>query len=103
MIVGREPELAALRSPPRALVLTGGPGIGKTTLWEAGVEAARDAGNVVLVARPTGAETQHSFAALADLFDGVDVAALPAPQRSALEVALLRAAPAAAPPSAHAI
>jgi DNA-binding NarL/FixJ family response regulator len=103
MIVGREPELAALRSAPRALVLTGGPGIGKTTLWESGVDAARDKGQTVLVARPTGAETQHSFAALTDLFDGVDTAALPAPQRSALDVVLLRAAPTASPPSAHAI
>jgi DNA-binding CsgD family transcriptional regulator len=103
MPIGREPELAVLRSPPRALVLTGGPGIGKTTLWEAGVEAARAAGESVLTARPTGAETQHSFAALADLLDGIDVGALPAPQRSALEVALLRSAPVDAPPSAHAI
>jgi DNA-binding NarL/FixJ family response regulator len=103
MVVGREPELVALRSAPAALVLTGGPGIGKTTLWEAGIEAARDEGRAVLVARPTGAETQHSFAALTDLFDGVDIGALPAPQRSALEVALLRAAPGEAPPSAHAI
>jgi DNA-binding CsgD family transcriptional regulator len=103
MIVGRESELAALRSPPRALVLTGGPGIGKTTLWEAAVGAARKEGATVLVARPTGAETQHSFAALADLFDGVDITALPAPQRSALDVALLRAAPTGAPPSAYAI
>ena len=103
MVVGREPELVALRSAPPALVLTGGPGIGKTTLWEAGVEAARDEGRAVLLARPTGAETQHSFAALTDLFDGVDIGALPAPQRSALEVALLRAAPGDAPPSAHAI
>ena len=90
MVVGREPELVALRSAPPALVLTGGPGIGKTTLWEAGIEAARDEGRAVLVARPTGAETQHSFAALTDLFDGVDIGALPAPQRSALEVACRR-------------
>jgi DNA-binding CsgD family transcriptional regulator len=103
VIVGRDPELTALRSPPRALVLIGGAGIGKTTLWEAGVEAARAEGLTVLMARPTGAETQHSFAALTDLFDGVDIAALPAPQRSALDVALLRAAPEPTPPSAHAI
>ena len=47
-----------------------------------------------------------SFAALIDLFDGVDVGALaglPAPQRAALEVALLRAEPAGAPPEPHAI
>ena len=36
-IVGRAPELATLSeflAAPGALMLTGGPGIGKTTLWE---------------------------------------------------------------------
>ena len=48
--MGREPEFAVLRgflgaaSPVRALVLTGGPGIGKTTLWEAAIEGARERG-----------------------------------------------------------
>ena len=105
-IVGRTPELAALsESVPerRSLVLTGGPGIGKTTLWEAGVDAAREQGMRVLSARPTGAEAQLSFAALIDLCDEIDAADLPAPQRSALEVALLRAPPGAAPPEPHAI
>ena len=49
-IVGRETELAALGEfvgagpSGRALVLSGGPGIGKTTLWEAGIAAAREGG-----------------------------------------------------------
>ncbi len=50
----------------------------------------------VLSARPSGAEAQLSFATLIDLFDGVDteeLAALPAPQLRALQVALLRAEP----------
>jgi predicted ATPase len=34
-----------------ALVLTGGPGIGKTTLWEAGIAVAREQGARVLSAR----------------------------------------------------
>ena len=95
-------EFLAEASPVRALVLTGGPGIGKTTLWEAGIDGARERGLVVLLARPSGAEARLSFAALIDLFDGVDIGSLPgvpAPQRSALEVALLRAEPTGVPRS----
>jgi DNA-binding CsgD family transcriptional regulator len=111
-IVGREAELAALYEFvdsdrfPRALVLWGGPGIGKTTLWEAGVEAARARGVQVLTRRASEAEAQLSFAALIDLLDGVDVGALPdvpPPQRSALEVALLRAEPAGVAPEPRTI
>jgi DNA-binding CsgD family transcriptional regulator len=111
-IVGREAELATIyefvrsADPLRSLLLTGGPGIGKTTLWEAGVEAGQDGGLRVLSARPSGSETQVSFATLVDLFDGVDLqllAGLPAPQRRALEVALLRKAPAGGPPEPHSI
>jgi DNA-binding CsgD family transcriptional regulator len=111
-IVGREAELAAigafLRSGPdsRALVLTGDPGVGKTTLWEAGVELARRRGLRVLSARGSGAETQLASAALIDLLDGVGretLADLPPPQLHALEVALFRAESTGAPPEAHAI
>ncbi len=65
--------LLASDGTPRALVLTGGPGVGKTSLWEAGVEAARDRGLCVLRASGSGAETQLSFAALIDLLDGIDL------------------------------
>jgi AAA ATPase domain len=48
-VVGREQELASLRAfierdegGPAALVLEGEPGIGKSTLWLAGVEEARE-------------------------------------------------------------
>jgi DNA-binding CsgD family transcriptional regulator len=101
-LVGREPELAMLGeflgagSPALALVLTGGPGVGKTALWEAGVRRARGQGMRVLAARPSEAEAQLSLAALFDLLDGIDVGALdkvPAPQRQALETVLLRAEP----------
>ena len=73
-IVGREPEYAVLReflgadSSAQALALVGGPGIGKTTLWEAGIALGRERGWRVLAARPSGAEAQLSFAALIDLF-----------------------------------
>ena len=110
-VVGRESELAELeefleRSSGHSLVLVGEPGIGKTTLWEAGVTSARQRGMRVLSARPSGAEAEASFAGLTDLLDGVDLeelAGLPTPQLRALEVALLRAEPARAPPEPHAI
>src|SRR6266576_2176135 len=76
-LVGRETELALLDEflasvdGPRAFVLVGGPGIGKTFLWEAGVGAARRRGLRVLAARGSGAETGLSFAALIDLLDRV--------------------------------
>jgi hypothetical protein len=110
-IVGREAELKALAefvtpaASSAALVLRGGPGVGKTTLWRAGRDAGRDCGMRLLSARPNSAETSLSFASLADLLDGIEpeeFGGLPAPQRRGLEVALLRADPAgeAAPPRA---
>ena len=55
-IVGREVELAAIQAflerpaeGPVALVLEGEAGIGKSTLWLTGVEAARERGFRVLV------------------------------------------------------
>ena len=98
-VVGRDEELAALhafvelaRQESGALVLAGDPGIGKSTLWLAGVEAAREQGLRVLTARPAEAEQQLALAGLADLLDGVVEEVLPElspPQRRALEVALL--------------
>jgi DNA-binding CsgD family transcriptional regulator len=112
-VIARAGELSAIerfvtRSADRAavLVLEGEAGIGKTTLWEAAIDAARGRGLRVLSARASGAEAQLSFAALTDLLEGVaegSFATLPAPQRPALDVALLRAVPAAAPPEPRAI
>ena len=112
-VVAREPELAALHRfvapevpSAGALVLTGGAGIGKTTLWEAGIEMARESGLQLLSARPSSAEARLPFSALIDLCEPVDAEVLsriPAPQRSALEVALLRAEPQATAPEPHAI
>jgi DNA-binding CsgD family transcriptional regulator/DNA polymerase III delta prime subunit len=111
-IVGREPEIELLRAfvagegDRRAAILAGPPGIGKTTLWEAAVEAAVGAGRRVLTARPSDAEARLAFAALIDLLDDVERAeldAVPAPQVEALEVALLRASPSGTPPEANAV
>ena len=111
-VIGREPELAVLEefldrdSPWLALLLTGGPGIGKTALWERGLRLARDRGMRVLTARPSGAEAELSFAGLFDLLEGIDigsVGSLPVPQRRALEAALLRAEPMDAAPERFAI
>jgi DNA-binding CsgD family transcriptional regulator/tetratricopeptide (TPR) repeat protein len=107
-VVGREPELAAVdevlaagATGPAAAVLFGEAGIGKSTVWEHAVRAAGERGWTVLAARPVESETGLSFGALLDLLDPVadaTLGGLPAPQRRALEVALLRrAAPDGAP------
>jgi DNA-binding CsgD family transcriptional regulator len=110
--IGREPELALLldfldrRDGARALVFLGGPGIGKTTLWEAGIAAGRESGFRVLPARASSADARLAFAALIDLLDEVELGeldALPAPQRRALEIAVLRADPTGPPPELRAI
>ena len=111
-VVGREFECSVVRDflavdgSQRALLLTGEAGIGKTTLWQAGVAMARVCGLRVLVARPSGAEAELSFAALIDLFDGVEfkeLDGLPAPQLAALGAALLREEPPAVAPELQAI
>ena len=108
-VVGRSGELAALRRfvavaarGPGALVLSGAAGAGKTTLWEAGCDLARNQGRLVLAARARDAEAALSFVGIGDLLDGVDravIEALPAPQRAALDVVLLEAEPDDAPPA----
>src|SRR5205807_3889270 len=98
-VVGREDELASVaafvdevRDGPTALVLEGEAGIGKSTLWLAGVEHARARGLRVLSSRPAEAERGLAHVGLGDLFEGVLDDVLPAlstPRRRALEVALL--------------
>lgn len=98
-IVGRDSELAVVDAflgdrGGGALTIVGEAGIGKTTLWREAVSRARQHGALVLVSRPTEAEQKLSFAGLTDLLAGLDeavFAALPVPQRDALEVVLLRA------------
>ncbi|HEX9824947.1 MAG TPA: AAA family ATPase [Actinomycetota bacterium] len=110
-IIGREPELSFLErfiegETAGALLLSGDPGMGKTTLWEAGVARAEERALRVLSARPSDVEMQLSFSALIDLFEDVDAAELtgiPVPQLRALEVALLRRDPSGNSPELQAI
>ena len=98
-LVGRDDELEAVvrlldaaEQLPGAVVLAGEAGIGKTTLWLAGVEAAVARGYRVLTSRPSEAETQFAFAGVGDLLGdaaGDVLAELPPIQRRALEGALL--------------
>ncbi|NUR60489.1 MAG: AAA family ATPase, partial [Catenulispora sp.] len=102
-VYSRDTELAAVRgllaapdAGARALVLIGEAGIGKTTLWTAGVEAARAGGWTVLTARGAPEESGLSFAGLMDLMEPLPdstLAELPEIQRAAVQAALLRAAP----------
>ena len=112
-VIGRDEELGAIEAfladaelGPRALVLSGEPGIGKTILWERGVSGAKERSQRVLVHRSVEAETSLSFTALSDLLAPVfdDVAPSLAPlRRRALEVALLLAEPGAEAPNPRAI
>ncbi|HKP09948.1 MAG TPA: AAA family ATPase, partial [Gaiella sp.] len=99
-VIGREGELACVRSfvdgaaaRVAALVLEGDAGIGKSTLWLAGVEHARSGGLRVLRSRPAEAELGLAYVGLGDLLEDVLDDVLPAlspPRRRALEVALVR-------------
>jgi DNA-binding CsgD family transcriptional regulator len=101
-VISREAEVASVRGfiaathegeGPAALVLEGEAGIGKSTLWLAGVEHARERGLRVVSSRPAESEYGLAYAGLGDMFDGVldDVLpSLPSPRRRALEIAMLR-------------
>ena len=85
--------LDAAASAPAALLVDGEAGIGKTTLWVAGLQRARDRGFRVLSARTAQANSVLAYASLADLLTGVEPDAwadLPEPQRIAVDRVLLR-------------
>jgi DNA-binding CsgD family transcriptional regulator len=98
-VVGRDEELASVRAfvdgasdGSAALVLEGEPGIGKSTLWLAGVDYARSKGFRALVSRPAEAERGLAYAGLGDLLEQALDDVLPrlsAPRRRALEATLL--------------
>ena len=106
-VIGRDAEqqrtvdfLDALAAGPSGLVIEGEAGAGKTTLWLAGVEEARERGHRVLETRPVEAEARLPFAGLGDLVGSVVdevLDELPEPQADALRVALLLAPPGGAP------
>jgi DNA-binding CsgD family transcriptional regulator/tetratricopeptide (TPR) repeat protein len=109
-LVAREDEQARLAefldASYACLVLSGDPGIGKTSLWEAGITLAAGRRATVLQARTSESEAALSFAGLSDLVEGLDdelLQSLPAPQWRALEVALCRVAPTTAGPDPLAI
>jgi DNA-binding CsgD family transcriptional regulator len=112
-VIGRDAELdfveaflEGLGGGPAALVLSGEAGIGKTILWQVGVEEAQARFGYVLTCRGVEAEAALSFAGLSELLGGVlegATVSLSAPRRKALEVALLLAEPGEAPPDPLAI
>ncbi len=112
-MIGREHELATVvklldcgLQQYSALLLSGEAGIGKTTVWQEALRLGEQAGYRILRCRPGQAEAKLGFAALADLLSSVDegaFAALPEPQRDAVDAALLRAAPRAAGSASRAV
>ncbi len=85
--------IAALDGGPRAVVLEGEAGVGKTALLRRALDVAGDAGWRILSSAPAASEARLAFAALGDLLDPViddTLPSLPRPQRRGLEVALLR-------------
>src|SRR5262249_59710410 len=82
--------LDSLAARPEILVLEGEPGIGKTTLWLAAVEQARERGFQVLSCRPSAAEARLSYASLGDMLADARrsvVDTFPEPQRPAVRLA----------------
>jgi DNA-binding CsgD family transcriptional regulator len=110
-VIGRDDELGSIEvfldeRRPSALLIAGEPGIGKTILWEAGVEAARERSRRVLAHRAVEPEAKLAFTALSDLIGGmIDEAleSLSPPRRRALEVALLLEEPGINAPDPRAI
>ncbi|HEY7282996.1 MAG TPA: LuxR C-terminal-related transcriptional regulator [Actinomycetota bacterium] len=111
--MGRDLELervkgfvAGIPGGSRSLEIGGPAGMGKTVLWRRAVADAEAEAFTVLSARPLPAETVLSFAGLSDLLGAVvdEVGPhLPAPQRAALDVALLRTPAEGAPPDPRSV
>ena len=100
-LIGRPGDVRAIddflsisQTRPSGLIIEGERGTGKTTLWLAGVERARDRGFHVLAARVGQTESVLAYAAVADLLRDVDGSVLdelPDIQRVAVDHVLMRA------------
>jgi DNA-binding CsgD family transcriptional regulator len=96
---GREAEtrsiddfLARAAVTPVVLVLSGAPGIGKTALWQTGLDRAQARGARVLSHRAVEVEAVLSFAGISELLADIVAEVLPSLgelRRGALEAALL--------------
>jgi DNA-binding CsgD family transcriptional regulator len=112
-VVARDAELSAIRAlvesvseGAAALVLEGEAGMGKTTLWAAGVAFAGEQSLIVLEARPAESEVALTFCALGDLLYPVRdeaLAQLPEGQKRALSRALVLGDDEGPPPDPHAV
>src|SRR5690349_6647056 len=102
-VIGRGAELEAVdrfvdgaRDRVDGVTVIGDAGIGKTSVWAEAVRRSAEGGARVLRAAPAESERTLTLAGLTDLLADVDTAelsALPAVQRHAIEIALLRAVP----------
>ncbi|MGC4109067.1 MAG: AAA family ATPase [Nocardioides sp.] len=94
VVAGRTAELEMLGGllddavdEPRSVVITGVPGIGKTTLLRSALDSARERGYAVATCQPSRAEAELSYAGLVALLSALHVEAfdaLPAPQARVL-------------------
>ncbi len=112
-LVGRGVEIARISSflddvqtGATALLIAGEPGIGKTSVWRAGLQMAAERSFRILVTRPAETDIQLPFAGLDDLVrDALPhvLPDLPRPQQRALGAALLLEDPGATPPDVRSL
>lgn len=98
--------LDSVADDPAFFMLEGDAGIGKTTLWQFGIDAASERGYRVLSSSPAAGEATLAYSTLTDLLaeslPEVEAGLAP-PQRSALRVALLLDLAGREPPEPRAI